>query len=60
MSDNSPLALLLDAVADMRHLQKEYFRTRSPAALSAGKREETRVDKLLDELRRPSLFDGIC
>lgn len=48
---------LIDAVAEMRHQQRDYFRTKSPAALAAAKRAETRVDKLLDEIRSPSLFD---
>lgn len=51
-----PLTLLMDAVAEMRHAQKEYFRTRSQAALVASKSAEAKVDKLLAELREPKLF----
>lgn len=32
---HDPLALLMDAVAEMRHAQKEYFRTRGQTALVA-------------------------
>ena len=47
---------LIDAVAEMRHYQIEYFRTKSQTALEASKRAERKVDKLLEELRRPTLF----
>ena len=47
---------LIDAVAEMRHCQIEYFRTKSQTALEASKRAERKVDKLLEELRRPTLF----
>lgn len=36
-------------VADMRHAQKEYFRTRSTSALEASKRLEKAVDEALKE-----------
>jgi hypothetical protein len=36
-------------VADMRHAQKEYFRTRSTAALEQSKRLERRVDEALTQ-----------
>ena len=51
-----PLAQLLDAVSDMRHAQREYFRTRSQAALAASKAAESKLDKLVTELSEPSLF----
>lgn len=47
---------LMDAVAKMRHCQIEYFRTKSQTALEASKRAERKVDKLLEELRKPTLF----
>ena len=47
---------LIDAVAEMRHCQIEYFRTKSQTALEASKRAEKKVDKLLEELRKPTLF----
>ncbi len=56
MGDGNSLALLADAVADMRHAQREYFRTRSQAALVASKSAEAKVDKMLAELREPRLF----
>lgn len=56
MPDTDPLTLLIDAVADMRHCQKEYFRTRSQAAPVASKAAEAKVDKLLAELCELRLF----
>jgi len=47
---------LIDAVAEMRHCQIEYFRTKSQTALEASKRAEKKVDKLLQEIREPRLF----
>jgi len=47
---------LMEAVAEMRHCQIEYFRTKSQTALDASKRAEKKVDKLLEEIRRPTLF----
>jgi len=47
---------LIDAVAEMRHCQIEYFRTKSQTALEASKRAEKKVDRLLEELRKPTLF----
>lgn len=47
---------LIEAVAEMRHCQIEYFRTKSQTALEASKLAERKVDKLLEELRRPTLF----
>lgn len=51
-----PLAQLRDAVADMRHAQREYFRTHSATALAAAKKAERRVDKLLAESYDNTLF----
>ena len=56
MTTPDPLTLLIDAVADMRHCQKEYFRTRSHSALVASKAAEAKVDTMLAELREPRLF----
>lgn len=50
------LERLIDAVAEMRHCQIEYFRTKSQTAMEAAKRAEKKVDKLLEEIRRPTLF----
>jgi phosphate uptake regulator len=50
-------AELATLVADMRRLQKEYFRTRSATALEQSKQLERQVDKAVDQmLRQPSLF----
>ena len=51
-----PLSILRDAVCDMRHAQKEYFRTRSQSALTEAKKAEAKVDSLLNELQQPKLF----
>lgn len=40
---------LVCRVEAMRHAQKEYFRTRSPAALDTSKRSERAVDKFLED-----------
>lgn len=40
----------------MRKWQKEYFKTRSPQALSNSKRWEREVDRLLSEYGEQSLF----
>ena len=36
-------------VAEMRHAQREYFRTRSPTSLEAAKRTERAVDEELKQ-----------
>lgn len=44
-------------VANMRHAQKEYFRTKSPTALESAKRLEKAVDSALREYAdQPKLF----
>lgn len=40
----------LDAVAEMRRLQKQYFKTKKPADLIEAKRMEQAVDMRLTEL----------
>lgn len=46
-------------VSEMRHWQKEYFRTRSAFALEESKRHEKRVDEAMnDDKRQPRLFEG--
>jgi hypothetical protein len=40
------------AVRDMRQSQKEYFATRSPAALKASKEKEKVVDKYIEYLNK--------
>ena len=47
---------LIEVVSEMRHCQIEYFRTKSQTALEASKRAEKKVDRLLEELRKPTLF----
>jgi hypothetical protein len=44
-------------VNEMRQAQREYFRTRSPAAMDRARQLETRVDRAVREiLDQPSLF----
>lgn len=43
-------------VADMRNAQREYFRTRSAAALDASKRLERKVDEALKDDGQKELF----
>lgn len=52
------LSAFLALVAELRHAQREYFRTRSSAALEASKRLEKQVDAALARLadRQPKLF----
>jgi len=47
---------LIEAVCEMRHAQMEFFRSRSRSALEASRRAEKKVDRLLEELRKPTLF----
>lgn len=48
---------LKNAVSEMRKWQKEYFRTKSPIALNESKRLEKVVDKILEEMDNPGLFN---
>ena len=44
------------AVDEMRHDQREYFRTRSPEALRKARASERRVDDLRERSGAPTLF----
>lgn len=46
---------VLIAVSEMRTLQKDYFRSKNPSLLERCKACEKRVDKILEEFRRPTL-----
>ena len=46
----------VDAVKNMRRLQKEYFATRDPHTLTEARRTERLVDRLLDEIDEQTLF----
>jgi len=50
---------LASLVAEMRHAQKEYFRTRSTSALEESKRLEAKVDRCVDRIldEQTTLFD---
>lgn len=52
------LARLVELVAELRHWQKEFFRTRAPTALETARRLEKQVDARLGELgsRQGRLF----
>jgi len=48
---------LADLVAEMRHAQRDYFRTKSGAALDRARTLERRVDRAITEvLKQPELF----
>jgi hypothetical protein len=57
MSD--PWHELLDAVSQMRHAQREFFRTHSTSALHASKAAEKKVDELCAALKsgQQTLFE---
>lgn len=48
---------LVKQVREMRRWQKEYFETKSQDALARSIQCETKVDRILEELEIPSLFD---
>ena len=50
---------LLEAVSDMRRLQREFFRTKRLDVLEQSKQAEKKVDAILDRLRggQMGLFD---
>lgn len=48
---------LIESVRQMRRWQKEYFDTKSQDALARSIQCETKVDRILEELEIPSLFD---
>ena len=41
----------IHAVIEMRCLQREYFKTRSPITLKDAKEAERRVDKMIEDFR---------
>ena len=47
---------LIRVVAEMRHAQREYLRTRSRPALTTARQAAERVDKMLADLQTPKLF----
>lgn len=48
----------IEAVREMRRLQKEYFNTRDPYTLCYAKKAEREVDKMLEGIEQPGLFDA--
>ena len=48
---------IMEKVREMRRLQREFFRTHNSKALQASKDIEKVVDKLLEELETPNLFE---
>ncbi|RMF88082.1 MAG: hypothetical protein D6741_19675 [Planctomycetota bacterium] len=50
------LRKLFDAVAEMRHAQKEFFRLHSRPAFKNAKRAEQVVDRILEEMTSRKLF----
>lgn len=59
MSQENRWRDFLDAVSEMRHSQREFFRTRSPAALERSRKAERQVDEMCAALRcgQRTLFD---
>lgn len=61
MNPEQRLNELADLAAEVRRLQREYFRTRTPTALNQSKAAENRLDKWLADFFSPvqqsSLFD---
>ena len=53
---NAELNSFIDAVKEMRKLQKEYFVTRDSNVLTNAKKAERVVDRLLDTMEQPKLF----
>ncbi len=47
MSDEKYIKFM-EAVADMRRLQKDYFRCKASATLTAAKKAERKVDDLIE------------
>ena len=47
----------IEAVQTMRQLQKDYFATRDTLVLQRARMAEGRVDKMLDEMLNPGIFD---
>ena len=48
-----------DKVAEMRSAQKEYFRTRSPHALSESKRLEREIDAEIKRVNDKMINGGV-
>lgn len=69
MADNNEIKAFVKKVIEMRQIQKEFFRTRSYAAMQTSKQLERDVDdlakKLLakidgeEEASQPDLFSGV-
>ena len=53
---SAELDSFIDAVKEMRKLQKEYFVTRDSNVLTNAKKAERVVDRLLDKMEQPKLF----
>lgn len=50
------LKLLVNKVANMRGLQKKYFKTRDPKVLKEAKQAEQDVDGVIEHIKKPNLF----
>jgi len=46
---------LFNAVAAMRHRQRNYFKHRDPRSLDLAKRAECKVDKIINSITEPKL-----
>lgn len=56
--ENEEFRQFIEAVREMRNLQREYFDTRQIPILNAAKQAERRVDRMLESLAddSPKLF----
>ena len=57
MTQDEKYTRLIEAVREMRDLQKKYFTTRDRAVLSEARKAEHTVDALLEEIEHPGLFE---
>lgn len=57
MTQDEKYTRLIEAVREMRDLQKKYFATRDRAVLNEARKAEKEVDALLKEIEHPGLFN---
>ncbi|MNL16570.1 hypothetical protein D3C87_1376210 [compost metagenome] len=50
------LKVLVNKVANMRDLQKKYFKTRDSQVLKEAKQAEQDVDRVVEQIKKPNLF----
>jgi hypothetical protein len=50
--------VLLNKTANVRSLQKEYYKTRNIGVLKECKEAERDLDEVIERIRKPKLFDN--